>query len=150
MHAHPDLSGLKDTTLYIVNGVGMAVSFFLLRIVYNLWIVGTRFGVQVSAMPSARSAQRPGRPRQGGRALDHARGHTHAHARIHMRIYRRSSNVDLDAFAVHRLHSDSVGLMCSNRGLVCSSGSPNSEHANQPTNQRSAHMLRFLSMPPKV
>ena len=41
--------GLKDTTLYIVNGIIMFVLFFLLRVVFNWWIAITRFYVQRDA-----------------------------------------------------------------------------------------------------
>jgi hypothetical protein len=46
-------AGLKETRLYIANGVGMALSFFVLRIVYNLWIVSVRFGWQAAEFYAA-------------------------------------------------------------------------------------------------
>ena len=36
-------AGLKDTTLYLVNGVCMTISFFMLRVVFNWWLFITRF-----------------------------------------------------------------------------------------------------------
>ena len=36
-------AGYKDTTLYLVNGVFMFLSFFTLRVVFNWWLFLTRF-----------------------------------------------------------------------------------------------------------
>lgn len=42
-------AGLKDTTLYLVNGVCMTISFFMLRVVFNWWLFITRFVLQREA-----------------------------------------------------------------------------------------------------
>jgi hypothetical protein len=40
------LHGMKDTTLYLVNGIMMLVSFFALRVCFNIWLLYDRFWVQ--------------------------------------------------------------------------------------------------------
>lgn len=42
-------AGLKDTKLYLVNGVLMTVSFFVLRVLFNWWLFYTRFFAQRAA-----------------------------------------------------------------------------------------------------
>ncbi len=42
-------AGMKDTTLYVVNGVLMLLSFFLLRVLFNIWLMIQRFYVQREA-----------------------------------------------------------------------------------------------------
>ena len=42
-------AGLKDTKLYLVNGIIMTVSFFVLRVVFNWWLFVTRFIIQREA-----------------------------------------------------------------------------------------------------
>jgi len=42
-------AGLKGTTLYLVNGIAMFVSFFALRVVFNIWLFGVRFIWQYEA-----------------------------------------------------------------------------------------------------
>ena len=42
-------AGYKDTKLYLVNGVLMTVSFFVLRVLFNWWLFYTRFFAQRTA-----------------------------------------------------------------------------------------------------
>ena len=47
-------AGMKDSSLYIANGVAMFLSFLILRVSFNIWLCIVRFGVQheeFSALP---------------------------------------------------------------------------------------------------